>query len=457
MNALNSAAAIRRAALLSIRNRPYFTSFPSTRHPPPFLSSTSLSSSQPTLSSRCFSTSNARSSPSQPADYYEVLGVPRSASASEIKKAYYKLAKSRHPDAAGGSVNNADAFAELSVAYEILSDPKKRRLYDLHGAEGVQAAEAGEGFPGGPGAQGMEDVLRQFNEFFGGGMGGMGGMGQRVDVDAPMPGEDRQTVVSLSLKEAAFGVVRDVRINANKTCVKCGGSGKTSQTEIIDCIQCGGTGRVTASGGMFQTIITTCPRCGGSGKEMKNPCGECDGSGVTPGIKETSVSFPPGCDTGMMLRVPGGGSAGPRGGPSGDLYIQVKVEEDSYFHRNGRDLHVVAPISVAQAALGGKILVKTIDGEESVIVREGTQPDDTHTLRGRALRGVNDPKRGDQVVHFKVVVPENVSEQQRQLLEELLELEGGKITKHEDCSSRSLLQRFQRFLRNSVSSSRRGY
>lgn len=371
--------------------------------------------------------------------------MSRNATQAEIKKAYYALAKARHPDAAGNGSSTADAFAELSAAYETLSDPKKRRLYDAHGVEGVRAAEAGEGFPG-PSGPAVEDILREFGQFFG------GGAPRRQAVDDPLPGDDRQTVVTLSLREAAFGIVKDVRVEANKPCHSCGGTGKTENTRIIDCVQCGGEGRVRMTGGMFQTIITTCHRCGGTGKVLVDPCGTCEGSGVVPGVKETSVSFPPGCDTGMVLRVPGGGSAGVRQGPNGDLFIQVRVEEDPYFHRDGRDLHVIAPISIAQAALGGKVSVRTIDGEESVRVRHGTQPDDTSTLQGRALRGINDPKRGDQVVHFKVVVPENLTERQREILQELLELEGGKINRPEDCSSRSLLQRFQRFLKNAVSS-----
>lgn len=391
--------------------------------------------------------SSARSSPSPLSDYYRILGVPRNASQAEVKKAYYKLAKSHHPDSGSGS--DASAFAELSHAYETLSDPRKRRLYDTYGVEGVNAAEADTA--GGPdagfaGAAGVEDILREFGEFFG------GRNVPRRAVDEPLPGEDKQAVVRLSLNEAAFGAVKEVRVDASRTCDRCAGSGKTEKTSVQSCPQCGGEGRVRRNGGMFQTVIMSCHRCGGSGSVLRDPCGGCEGSGVTPGVKENSVSFPPGCDTGMVLRVPGGGGAGARRGPPGDLFIQVRVEEDPYFHRDGRDLHVVAPISIAQAALGGKVSIRTIDGNESVKVRKGTQPDDTYTLHGRALRGVNDPKRGNQIVHFKVVVPEKTSKRQEDLLRELLELEGGKITKPEDCGSRSLLQRFQRFLRGTVGS-----
>lgn len=445
MSAAGYASLLRRAAALtytaSARAQTYATL--------PRLPSTQQPARAHHYQFRRLLSANARSSPSASDDYYAILGVPRNATQAEIKKAYYTLAKARHPDSAGGGDSNADAFAELSAAYETLSDPKKRRLYDVHGVEGVRAAEGGDGFSGegfpGAGGPAVEDILREFGQFFG------GDMPRRQAVDDPLPGEDRQAAVSLSLREAAFGVVKDVRVEASKACTTCGGSGKTSNTRIVDCVQCGGEGRIRRSGGMFQTLITTCHRCGGSGSVFKNPCGGCEGSGIVPGVKESSVSFPPGCDTGMVLRVPGGGGAGVRGGPTGDLFIQVRVEDDPYFHRDGRDLHIVAPISIAQAALGGKVSVKTIDGEESVKVRRGTQPDDTFALQGRALRGISDPKRGDQVVHFKVVVPENVSGRQKELLEELLELEGGKITRPEDCSSRSLLQRFQRFLRNVVS------
>lgn len=392
--------------------------------------------------------STPRSSPSPSQDYYTILGVSRDASQAEIKKAYYRLAKSHHPDSGNGS--DPSAFAELSHAYETLSDSRKRRIYDLHGPEGVNAADAGMNQDAGAGpfagAANVEDILREFGQFF----SGADIPRQKRPVDEPLPGEDKQAVATLSLREAAFGVVKDVRVQANRTCQKCAGSGKTEKTSVRTCPQCGGDGRVRRNGGMFQTVIMTCHRCGGSGNVLRDPCGTCDGSGVTPDVRENSVSFPPGCDTGMVLRVPGGGGAGARRGPPGDLFIQVRVKDDPYFHRDGRHLHVVAPISIAQAALGGKVSVRTIDGEESVFVRKGTQPDDTHTLHGRALRGVNDPKRGDQIVHFKVVVPEQISPRQEELLTELLELEGGKITRPEECGSRSLLQRFQRFLRNTI-------
>lgn len=448
--AMASSAVLRRAARsLAAPHPPSFTPFSSSVRQRQFLHQARVPLHSHFNHSFSTSTNSSRSSASS--DYYELLGVPRSASASQIKKAYYQLAKSHHPDTSGG---DPELFAEVSHAYEILSDANKRRIYDRYGEEGVRAAAAGNnpnassGFSRGMGdfgAQNIDDLLKEFGDFF------TNQNRARRAVDDPMPGEDKQTVVMLSLKEAAFGATKEVRSNSMDTCGDCAGSGKTKATVISQCRQCSGEGRIRTSGGMFQSVIITCNRCSGAGNVMENPCSQCDGDGVVASEKVTSVSFPPGCDNGMVLRVSGGGATGIRRGPPGDLFIQVRVAEDSYFHRDGRDLHVVAPISIAQAALGGKVQVRTIDGEEMVKIRPGTQPDDTHTLQNRALRGVNSPRRGSQVVHFKVVVPESLTERQREILTELLEHEGGKITKPEECSSSSLLERFQSFLRRTIS------
>lgn len=415
------------------------------------------------LFSRSFSSTPNSASQSDRQDYYEILGVPRTATASEIKKAYYTMAKNHHPDKSGG---NPELFAQVNAAYEALSDTKKRRIYDRFGEEGLQAAAAGAdpeamnmnmggvgGFPGGgfPGGNtaSVEDLFREFGDMFSGGANRR----QAMRPDDPVPGSDKQTVVTLSLRDAAFGVTKDVRIEALDTCGSCGGSGKTERTKIVECDACNGTGRVENTfGGVFQAVME-CNRCSGTGRVMRDPCKACRGAGVTVASKTVSVTFPAGCDTGMVLRVPGAGDAGMRRGPPGDLFVQVRVQDDPYFHRVGRDLHVVAPISMAQAALGADIVVNTLNGEETVSVRPGTQPDDTVTLQGRALKGIKSMKRGDQIVHFKVVIPTKVNDEQKDLLSKLLDLEIGKMEKP-DCSSvpRNLLQRFQRFLRRTVPS-----
>ncbi|KAI0560444.1 Heat shock protein tDnaJ [Gracilaria domingensis] len=416
------------------------------------LSASSLapqSASRSRAALRALSGSASSASQRAAADYYELLGVSRDASAADIKKAYYRLAKDHHPDTSNG---DRDTFAQVNHAYQTLSDKNKRRIYDRFGEEGVRAADQGAdpaaaaaGAAGQYAAPDIDEVLREFGQFF------TGQQVQRPAVDDPAPGDDKHAVVTLSLREAAFGVSKQVRTPSVDTCHTCAGSGKTSSTRIVRCPQCSGEGRVRTSAGMFQSVIITCHRCNGTGDLMLDPCSACDGDGVVNAFKEASVSFPAGCDTGMVLRVPGAGATGIRRGPPGDLFIQVKVKEDDYFHRSGKDLHVVAPISFAQAALGGNVEVRTLDGTENVTVRPGTQPDDTYVLHGRAMRGVNSPRRGNQVVHFKIVVPETLSTRQKQLITDLMEEDGGKITKPEDCASQSLLQRFQRFLRRSIS------
>jgi molecular chaperone DnaJ len=280
----------------------------------------------------------------------------------------------------------------------------------------------------------------------------MGVRPRRAAVDDPEAGEDKQTSVTLEFMEAAKGVERRIRVGALQTCTDCSGTGKTRKTSIVTCGDCNGSGHVRSSpaGGIFGTVLMPCRACRGAGDVMRDPCGGCAGLGVARGVKESRVAFPAGADSGMIMRVPGAGDAGVRGGPPGDLYVQVRVKEDDYFHRDGKDLHVVAPISVAQAALGGHVEVRTVDGTEEVAVRPGTQSDETTTLRGRALRSVNRARRGDQLVHFKVVVPSSLSGRQRKLFEELAGLDGGQIARPEECGIPGLVQKFQRFLKTSI-------
>lgn len=387
------------------------------------------------------------------ADHYATLGVPRSASSAQIKKAYYAKAKTMHPDATGGGGGGGgEAFADVSAAYDVLRDDEKRRMYDQYGDEGVRAAEngGGGGAEGYGQAQGMsaEDFMRDFGSVFGGGAG----MGQRLRVDSPRAGGDQSVRVTLEFMEAAKGAERKLRVGADLVCESCAGSGKVSTTKVVRCGTCGGNGHVRSSpaGGMFGTVLMPCAACRGVGEKLENPCGGCGGGGVTAGVRERDISFPEGISTGMTMKVPGAGDDGVRGGPAGNLFIQVEVKEDEYFHRDGRDLHVVAPISVAQAALGGTVEVKTVDGEEKVAVRAGTQSDEVSTLRGRALKDLNRGRRGDQVVHFKVVVPSSLTERQRELFEELAGLDGGNISRPDECGIPGLMQKFQRFLKTTI-------
>lgn len=420
---------------------------------------------------------SARQSAAPADDLYAVLGVPRTATAAEIKKAYYKAAKSLHPDAAGGG--DRQRFAAAGAAYEVLRDTAKRRVYDTHGQRGLDAmrqgvspedverAAAGGGMGGGGGfpfggmggmggaSPGQEvDVEELLKQMFGGGGGGGRSAARRRRVNplsVPVAGEDAGTSVELSFMEAARGTERTLRVKVNRPCGSCKGSGKTTKTRVDTCPQCDGAGQVTRTAGMF-VEVSTCGACGGTGSRVRDPCGKCGGGGVVAGSRSVVVTFPGGIEDGTTMRVPGRGHAGARGGSDGDLYVQVRVAEDPHFHRVGADVHVVAPISFAQAALGASVPVRLLDGVEQVDVPTGTQPDDQVRMQGRGLpqpRSLWAAKRGDQYVHFKVVVPTDMSGRQRELVEELAREEGEHpAAKPEYACKGGLVERFRGFLRD---------
>lgn len=407
-----------------------------------------------------------------------MLGVPRTATAAEIKKAYYKAAKTLHPDAAGGG--DRQRFASAGAAYEVLRDTAKRRVYDAHGQRGLEAMRqgvspedveraaagggmgGGGGFPfggmggmGGPGAGQEVDVEELLKQMFGGGGGGggrPGGRRRRVNpLSVPVAGEDAGTSVELSFMDAARGTERTLRVKVNRPCGPCGGSGKTAKTRVDTCPACGGAGQATRTAGMF-VEVSACGACGGSGSRVRDACGKCGGGGVVAGSRSVVVTFPGGVEDGTTMRVPGRGHAGARGGADGDLYVQVRVAEDPHFHRVGADVHVVAPISFAQAALGASVPVRLLDGVERVDVPTGTQPDDQLRMQGRGLpqpRSLWAAKRGDQYVHFKVVVPTDMSGRQRELVEELAREEGEHPAAKPDYACKGgLVERFRGFLRD---------
>ncbi|KAK4526634.1 hypothetical protein GAYE_SCF26G4550 [Galdieria yellowstonensis] len=359
-------------------------------------------------------------------DYYEILGVPRNASQQEIKKAYYRLAKEYHPDS--GPKGDKNKFMEIGEAYEVLSDEKKRSIYDQYGREGVRAADAGgdarssAGFEGfGPGGfASAEEIFREFNEFFGGrGFGPFTAGGRRPGSQTAVRGSDVELRISLDFMEAAKGCEKEVRFTGKVECSKCNGSGSSSKGMATQaCTACGGSGTEAFSQGFF-AFETTCRKCGGSGQIIRDPCGACNGTGVTTGSRSVRVKIPPGVDTGTTLRVAKKGEAGLRGGGAGDLFVRVYVAEDDYFHREGADLHVVAPITFAQAALGGTVRVRTLDGEVEVKIPPGSQSNDMKVIRGRGLPKIGSGGYGNQYVHFQVVVPTQLSPKQRQLIEEL--------------------------------------
>lgn len=359
-------------------------------------------------------------------DYYEVLGVEKSASDDEIKKAYRKLAKKYHPDLNPGDQEAEARFKEIGEAYEILSDSDKRSRYDQFGFAGVDpnygAGDGGFGFGGGFGDFGV-DLGSIFNDFFGG--GGSTGSSRR---SGPRKGENVRTGVTLTFEEAAFGCEKEVSASRIEHCAKCSGTGSADGSEPETCSVCGGSGvvrtvRQTAFGAMQQQ--TTCQKCGGTGKTVKNPCPTCRGKGKVRKNKKITVKVPAGVDNGQAVRVPGEGSVGTQGGSNGDLLVEVNVLSHAIFEREGSDVICEMPITFVQAALGGDLEVPTLDGKVRYNIPEGTQTGTTFRLRNKGIPMVGyQNRRGDQYVTVVVETPKNLSKEQKDLLRKFAETEG---------------------------------
>ncbi|MBQ4039591.1 MAG: molecular chaperone DnaJ [Oscillospiraceae bacterium] len=348
-------------------------------------------------------------------DYYEVLGVEKSASADEIKKAYRKLAKKYHPDLNPDDKEGAEAkFKEATEAYEVLSDADKKQKYDQFGhAAFDQSAGGGYGsYGGGFGDFDMGDI---FSSFFGGGFGG----GQRRNPNAPRRGRDLGYSIDLSFEEACFGAEREITINHLEKCDECGGSGAAKGNAPVTCPVCHGTGQVTSvqrtAFGNFQSS-RPCDRCGGKGTIIKDPCSACGGSGNVRRSKKVRVKIPAGIDNGQQVYVRGEGDAGTNGGANGDLILSVRVRSHKIFVRQGYDIYCDYPISFVQATLGAEVQVPTIDGKVSYTIPEGTQSGTVFRLKGKGVQRVNSTQRGDQYVTIKVEIPKGLSESQKDIL-----------------------------------------
>ena len=353
-------------------------------------------------------------------DYYEVLGVDKSASDSEIKSAYRKLAKKYHPDLNPDKKEEAEArFKEVNEAYEVLSDPEKKQRYDQFGHAGVDPNYgAGGGFDGGFGGFGGVDLNDIFDTFFG---GGFGGGGRTQNPNAPRRGADLRASVAISFMEAAKGCAKTVSVNRSEACGECGGSGAAKGTQPQTCPECGGSGVVNQQKrtpfGVMQSS-RPCQRCGGKGKIIKEPCKHCGGSGQVTRSKKLEVNIPGGIDDGQSIALRGQGSAGVNGGPAGDVVIVVTVRPDALFERDGFDVYVTVPITYSQAVLGAQVIVPTVDGKVEYTVPEGTQAGATFRLRGKGIRYLNGKGRGDQYVKVSVEVPKKLTKEQRAALEQ---------------------------------------
>ncbi|MGM0410839.1 MAG: molecular chaperone DnaJ [Bacillota bacterium] len=353
-------------------------------------------------------------------DYYEILGVDKDASQKEIKKAYRKLAKKYHPDMNKDDPDTSEKFKEISEAYEILSDPDKRKRYDRYGHSGINDDDFNfDDFAQG-GFGGFEDI---FDMFFGGRGRGRGRRG-------PQKGSDLQYRLQITFEEAAFGTEKEITIPRTETCQTCGGSGAKPGTEVKTCPKCNGTGQIrvsqrTAFGQFTQT--KTCDRCGGSGKIVQTPCSDCNGTGKQRRHRNLTVNIPAGVDDGTRLRMAGEGEAGDKGAPSGDLYIIIQVENHEIFDRKGDDIYCEVPINFVQATLGDEIKVPTLDGKVKFTIPEGTQPGTTFRLKNKGIPHLNGHGRGDEYIKAKIIIPKHLSKEQKDLLRKFAEVSGEEI------------------------------
>ncbi|MDQ6785968.1 MAG: molecular chaperone DnaJ [Acidobacteriota bacterium] len=350
-------------------------------------------------------------------DYYEILEVASTATDTEIKAAYRKLAVKHHPDKNPGDHTAEEKFKEAAEAYSVLSDVQKRAAYDRFGHSGVNA---GAGFgAGSAGFSNIEDIFDLFG--FGDMFGGRGGAsGQRRT--AAQRGADLRYDLEITLEEAAAGKEEKLNIPRLETCDECGGKGAEKGSEPETCVTCSGSGQTRYQQGFF-SVMRTCPNCGGKGQIIKNPCKKCRGAGRIEKEKTIEVKIPAGVETGSRLRINGEGEGGANGGAAGDLYVVIHVAEHEMFERQGANLYVSVPISFAQAALGAEIKVKTLDGEEDLKIPQGTQTGSVFRLKSKGMPALGGRGRGDLFVAATIITPKNLTKEQRKLLEQLAEVE----------------------------------
>jgi molecular chaperone DnaJ len=365
-----------------------------------------------------------------PRDPYEVLGVERTASEQEVKKAFRSLARELHPDVNAHDPQAEEKFKEAAEAYEILSDPERRATYDRYGHDGLRSGGYAPNF------EGFGSISDLFNAFFGGGPAG--GFG-------PAPGADLAVAVEIDLAEAATGVSREVTFEATERCEHCHGNGAEPGTPIETCSRCGGAGQLqsvsqTLLGQMVRTVV--CDRCHGDGRVPVEPCKHCSGRGEVQANRTMEIQVPAGIADGQRIRMSGQGSVGGPGAPNGDLYVLVRVRPDERFVREGDDLITALDVPASQAALGAALTVPTLDGDAPVELPAGTQPGEILTLRGQGMPGLRRGRRGDLRVVVNVLVPRRLSAEQRELLEQLDET----LTEENLRSQESMFAKLRRVL-----------
>jgi molecular chaperone DnaJ len=347
-------------------------------------------------------------------DLYEVLNVPRDVSQSDLKKAYYKLAKQYHPDVNPGDKDAEDKFKEAAQAYQVLSDDEQRARYDRFGHEALRGAGGGGG-PGGFGS--VEDIFSAFGDIFGDFFGGRTSGGRRT-----ARGADLRVDLELEFAEAVWGASKEIKLTRDVPCTTCHGSGAKAGTKPETCSACSGRGQVVHNQGFFM-VQSVCPRCRGEGKMVKEPCTDCGGRRTQPEQSTLTVTVPPGVDDGQTLRLAGKGETAPGGGGAGNLYVVLHVRGDERFQREGEDVLTEVPISFVKAALGGEVEIYTLDdrceGKAIVEIKPGTQPGDHVVRKGQGVPRINKQGRGDQVVRWKIEIPSKLTARQSELLREL--------------------------------------
>jgi molecular chaperone DnaJ len=348
-------------------------------------------------------------------DFYDVLGVSRTASEQDIKSAYRKLALQYHPDRNPGDKAAEESFKEAAEAYAVLADPDKRARYDRFGHAGVSGAAGGGGVD--------PTIFADFQDIFGGlgdifGFGDIFGGGRRRG--GPQRGADLRYDMEIAFEQSAKGAETAIQIPRHEACETCQGSGAAPGSTPTTCPQCRGAGQLRYQQGFF-TVARTCGQCRGAGKVIAKPCATCHGQGTTEQQRKLTVKIPAGIASGQRLRLTGEGEAGTQGGPHGDLYVVVHVRDHEFFHRDGNDLHCEIPLSITTLALGSEITVPGIDGNETLKVPEGTQTGATFRLKGKGMPDVGGRGKGDLLVTVQAVTPKKLTREQRKLLEQLAE------------------------------------
>jgi molecular chaperone DnaJ len=358
-------------------------------------------------------------------DYYEVLGVQKSAGVDEIKKAYRRLAIQFHPDKNPGNKEAEEKFKEATEAYQVLGDDKKRQQYDQFGFAGLDVGGAeGGSYDFSEVFRGFEDIFGDFGGFFDSFFGGGGRRGGRRP-DRGQRGADHRYDVELSFTDAAFGTKIEIPYQRNETCTVCNGTGSDKGSGRKVCPTCGGSGQVRRSSGFF-SISTPCSTCRGEGEIIEKPCSSCNGSGLVAKPRKLKVSIPAGIESGKKINIPGQGDGGTNGGPAGDMYVYVRIRPHKYFERDGNDVYCVIPISMTQAALGSDIFVTTLEDKNiKVKIPPGTQNDKILRIKDEGIPLLHSPeRRGDMYIKLRITVPTKLSNQAKTLLKELAEING---------------------------------